>query len=229
MKSAYLLINILTVFFPVILSFDKRVHFYSKWKYIWPGLAVSGLVFLVWDMIFTYTDVWSFNPDYILGIYFFRLPLEEILFFITVPFACIFIYDCLNYYVKWKIPAAVPKIISSALLSFSLLVLVFNYHKVYTLITFALLFTLIVYLGYVKNVPWLGRFYLAYLVSLLPFYIVNGVLTSIPIVMYNNAENLGIRVGTIPFEDHFYSMAMLMMNMAFYEYFQSKKAQNGTA
>lgn len=228
MNTSYLLINILTVFFPVVLSFDKRVHFYSKWKFIWPGLFISGLIFLIWDMVFTYTDVWSFNEKHILGVYFFRLPLEEILFFITVPFACIFIYECLNHYVKWKIPAVVPKIISSVLLSFSVLVLIFNYHKVYTLVTFSLLFLIIVYLGYVKNVNWLGRFYMAYLVSLIPFYIVNGILTSVPIVLYNNAENLGIRVGTIPFEDHFYSMAMLLMNVAFFEFYQSKKALHAT-
>ncbi|MBE7177418.1 MAG: lycopene cyclase domain-containing protein [Mucilaginibacter polytrichastri] len=229
MKTAYLLINILTVFFPVVLSFDRRVHFYSKWKYIWPGLAISGVVFLAWDMVFTYADVWSFNPDYVLGLYFFGLPLEEILFFVTVPFACLFIYACLNHYVRWQMPVLVRKIISNALLSFLLLTLVFHYSRVYTLIAFGLLFALIVWAEFYKNVPWLGRFYIAFIVSLLPFYIVNGVLTSIPIVSYNNAQNLGIRVGTIPLEDHFYSMAMLLMNTAFFEFFQVKKARNGTA
>lgn len=66
------------------------------------------------------------------------------------------------------------------------------------------------------------RFYRAYAVSLFPFYIVNGILTSIPIVLYNNQQNLGFRVGTIPFEDHFYSMGLLLMNVYLYEFFQSK-------
>ena len=70
---------------------------------------------------------------------------------------------------------------------------------------------------------WLGRFYLAYLISLIPFYGVNGLLTSIPVVLYNNDQNLGIRVGTIPFEDHFYSMALLLMNVGFFEYFKNRK------
>src|SRR6476660_1756512 len=100
MKSAYLLINFLTILFPVLLSFDKRVQFFKSWKYIVPGLFITGLVFLVWDYLFTVFDVWSFNPDYVTGLYILDLPIEEILFFITVPFACIFIYECLNYYVK---------------------------------------------------------------------------------------------------------------------------------
>jgi lycopene cyclase domain-containing protein len=68
----------------------------------------------------------------------------------------------------------------------------------------------------------MSRFYLAYLVSLIPFYLVNGLLTSIPIVMYNDAENMAFRVGTIPFEDHFYSLSMLLINILLFEYFRKR-------
>ncbi|MBU1760481.1 MAG: lycopene cyclase domain-containing protein, partial [Bacteroidetes bacterium] len=73
----------------------------------------------------------------------------------------------------------------------------------------------------------MGKFYLAYLVSLIPFYMVNGILTAIPIVMYNNAENMNFRVGTIPFEDHFYSMSLILLNLLFFEYFRSRKLTHG--
>lgn len=222
MKYTYLLINFLTILFPLLLSFDKRVRFYKSWKFILPGLAISGIVFLGWDILFTIHGIWSFNPNYISGIYFFKLPLEEILFFLTVPFSCIFIYECLNYYVKWKMPELMRSIISSSLVFFALLTLVFHYQRYYTAVTFGLLFILIVLLEYVIKVRWLNRFYLMFLVSLVPFYIVNGVLTSLPVVLYNDAENLGLRVGTIPLEDHFYSMAMLLMNVGFFEYFRER-------
>ena len=62
-----------------------------------------------------------------------------------------------------------------------------------------------------------------YVVALVPFYIVNGLLTAIPIVLYNNLQNMAIRVGSIPIEDHFYCMAMLLMNVGFFEYFKPKK------
>ncbi|GAA4325731.1 hypothetical protein GCM10023149_28240 [Mucilaginibacter gynuensis] len=223
MKYTYLLINFLTVVFPVALSFDKRVAFYKTWRFIWPGMAITGLVFLFWDVLFTVKGVWSFNPERITGISFFQLPLEEILFFLTVPFACIFIYACLNYYVKWEISNRLSRIISNLILILSLYLLIFNYDKLYTTVTFSLLFVLITYLQYMAKVQWMPRFYMAYLVSLIPFYIVNGILTAIPVVMYNNDENLGIRVTTIPFEDHFYSMALLVMNVGFYEYFKNRK------
>ncbi|QJD95506.1 lycopene cyclase domain-containing protein [Mucilaginibacter robiniae] len=222
MRYAYLLINFLTVIFPVLLSFDKRVRFYKKWKYIWPGMAITGLVFLFWDVLFTIKGVWSFNPDFITGLTFFRLPIEEILFFLTVPFSCIFIYACLNYYVRKRLPSIVSQIISAIIIILSLVMLALYHNRLYTLVTFSLLLVLIAVLQYVFKSPWLKRFYVAYIVSLLPFYIVNGVLTAIPIVIYNNAENIGKRVGTIPFEDHFYSMALLLMNVGFYEYFKRR-------
>lgn len=222
MKAAYLLINFFTVFFPVILSFDKRVQFFKSWKYIFPGLMISGLLFLFWDHLFTVFGVWSFNPGYIQGLYILDLPVEEILFFITVPFACIFIYECLNFYIKPDILNPVSAYISYALMILCVVLLFKYYDRVYTLITFGLLLTILIFAQFVFKVQYLSRFYLAYIVSLFPFYIVNGLLTSIPVVMYNDAENMAFRVGTIPFEDHFYSMAMLLMNIMFFEYFRKR-------
>ena len=222
MKSAYLLINLLTILFPVILSFDKRVQFYKSWKYIFPGLFISGLVFLVWDHLFTVLDVWSFNPEYVLGIYILQLPIEEILFFITVPFACIFIYECLNYYIQKDLLNKVSRAISMMLIVISAICLLMFYDRVYTLISFSFLLAVLIYAEFRQKIN-LGRFYLAYLVSLIPFYIVNGILTSVPIVLYNDAENMSFRVGTIPFEDHFYSMSMLLMNILLFEYFRKKR------
>lgn len=223
MKAAYLLINFLTIFFPIVLSFDKRVAFHKSWKYIFPGLIISGLVFLIWDYLFTILDVWSFNPDYVLGVYILNLPLEEILFFITVPFACIFIYECLNHYIKRDLLYEISGTLNKVLMIYCAIVCLLFYEQVYTLITFGFLLIILVYVEFVQKVN-LGRFYMAFLVSLIPFYIVNGILTSIPIVMYNDAENMGFRVGTIPFEDHFYSMAMLLMNILLFEYFKKKGA-----
>ncbi|TWR29270.1 lycopene cyclase domain-containing protein [Mucilaginibacter pallidiroseus] len=223
MKSnyTYLLINIATIFFPLVLSFDKRVTFFRKWKFIWPGMALTGLLFLFWDVLFTIYGVWSFNDKYIIGIRFYGLPLEEILFFLTVPFACIFIHECLNYYVKWQPGATLTRYVSIGLITLSGILLVIYSNRLYTAVTFGLLLIILLLLTFTLRAKWMGRFYMAFLVTLIPFYVVNGMLTSIPVVLYNNAQNMATRVGTIPFEDHFYSMALLVMNIGFFEY--SKK------
>lgn len=196
--------------------------FAKSWRFIWPGMALTGLLFLFWDVLFTIHGVWSFNAQYIIGLKFIGLPLEEILFFLTVPFACIFIYACLNYYVKWQLGNTTARVISNLLIGISITLLILNYTKLYTVVTFGLLAILLILLLYYFRVDWLNRFYMAFVVSLIPFYIVNGLLTSIPVVLYNDAQNMGIRAGTIPFEDHFYSMALLLMNVGFFEYFKNR-------
>lgn len=222
MKGTYLLVNFLTILFPILLSFDKRVHFVQYWRSLFPALGLSGLIFLVWDVLFTQYGVWSFNPNYVVGIAFEGLPVEEILFFLTVPFACLFIYECLNYYIKADYFAPLANLLTLALMGLSAWMLFFYYQQVYSLITFALCLVLGAILLWRKPI-WLGRFYLAFFVSLLPFYLVNGLLTSLPVVLYNNAENCGFRVGTIPFEDHFYSLALLLLNVLLYEHFKQSK------
>lgn len=218
----YLLINFFTILFPLILSFDKKVGFYKKWKYIAPGLVFTGVLYLIWDSIFTFQNVWSFNDDYILGIKFFGLPLEEMLFFVTVPFACIFIYECLICYFQLNISKKLVRYISVFLLALSLILALLYADKLYSIINFL---TLAIVLLYTLMKPIkldMGKFYVAYAVSLIPFYIVNGILTAIPIVSYDNAQNMAFRIGTIPFEDHFYSMSLILLNLIFFEYFRNK-------
>jgi lycopene cyclase domain-containing protein len=74
---------------------------------------------------------------------------------------------------------------------------------------------------FVLKSPYLGRFYLGYAVSLIPFFLVNGILTGWlldePIVWYNNAENLGVRLNTIPIEDSQYLLFFLLLTLTFYE------------
>jgi lycopene cyclase domain-containing protein len=225
-EYTYLLINFLTIFFPLILSFDKKVAFFRSWKFVFPGLFLTGTVFLVWDHFFTVRGVWSFNPGYVMGLNLLSLPVEEVLFFITVPFACIFIYECLNAYLPARLFTGDAPMISGVLLIFSLLMLVAFRDRIYSAVTFGLLAAVLAVVFFTR-MRIMARFYLAFAVSLLPFYMVNGLLTSLPVVLYNDDENVGLRVGTIPVEDHFYSLAMLLMNILFFEYFRRRARSNG--
>lgn len=222
MKSLYLLVNIGALFFPFVLSFDKKVAFYKKWKYLFPAIILVAIFFLIWDYFFTAWNVWSFNEDYITGIKLLNLPIEEVLFFFTIPYACVFIYECLiayfpkDYLKKWAILITIIIMVLDAIL------LAFNYGKLYTSVTLILLGAYLMQLLVVNRAQWLGRFYLAYIIALIPFLIVNGILTAKPVVIYNDMENLGIRIFSIPVEDTLYMMLLLLMNIALYERFQKR-------
>ncbi|MEZ4686865.1 MAG: lycopene cyclase domain-containing protein [Bacteroidia bacterium] len=52
--------------------------------------------------------------------------------------------------------------------------------------------------------------------------LVNGVLTALPVVWYNDLENLNLsRLGSIPVEDPFYGMLLLLMNISLFEWFKA--------
>jgi len=191
-----------------------------------PCLAVAAF-FLVWDAIFTHIGTWNFNPRYVCGIYLFNLPIEEVLFFICIPYACVFTYYCVSTYIPTARFVPHARWFSLLLIAAMLLVGLAYLPRLYTSVTFILLALFVSLLLY-RRVSYLAAFYLTFIIILLPFFISNGILTGAltpeAVVRYNDSHNLGIRMITIPFEDTFYGMLMLMMNVAGYEYLRTKNA-----
>lgn len=231
-QYAYLYLHIFT-FVPVFaLSFDRRVHYFRSWWALFPAIAAVGLLFIVWDVYFTHARVWGFNERYLSGVFLWGLPMEEWLFFFTVPFACIFIYECLNYYVPWNPLINSERWITMGLFLVALIMAIGNIGKIYTAITFLLLVWLLsLHLNFwvsKRGSQVRSRFYMAYLVSCVPFILVNGVLTGgfteYPIVLYNNAENLGKRLASIPLDDFGYSFLLLFGTVTLYEWIKNRKS-----
>lgn len=216
----YFIILAASLIFPLVLSFDKKVAFFKKWKFLFPAMLLPAVFYIAWDVWFTHLGVWSFNENYISGIQLFNLPIEEVLFFFVVPFCCVFIYECIrSYFPGIKDNTAARK--TFLLLGFLLLVTGFIFHsKYYTSFTFIFTGFFMVIIYFFKN--YFSQFntavfFLSYAIILMPFLIVNGFLTAIPVVLYNDSENLGMRIYTIPVEDIFYGMLLVMMNVAGYE------------
>ena len=219
----YLIINIVTILFPFILSFDKKVAFYRNWSSLFPAILGTGVVFIVWDIWFTKIGVWEFNPAYLVGWYLWGLPIEEWLFFLTVPYACVFIYECLNAYLGEGFPDRIIRPFAIALISLLLVFALLNLANLYTSITFFSVSLLIAMNVWIMRNQQLGHFFRAYVVSLIPFAIVNGILTALPVVIYNDSQNLALRLGTIPIEDSMYLLLLLLMTINMYEWLKTRK------
>lgn len=226
-KYTYLLLNIGSVLVPLACSFEHRLAFYRQWKALFPAMTITAAFFIVWDHYLTVWGVWGFNPAYVTGIWLWDLPLEEWMFFFFIPYSCMFIYGSLNVLIKSEPPRQRIRNITAVWIVILVVVAVANHDKLYTGIKLSLTAALLVFV-YFRNYAWLGRFYRAYLVSLIPFLIVNGILTSLPVVTYNDAENLGIRIHSIPIEDTQYTLLMLLMNTVLFEYFIKNSGKHAT-
>ena len=221
MRYTYLLIDFFTILFPFIFSFHPRLGFYKTWNAFFPAMLISGTVFLIWDSYFTRLGVWGFNPKYLIGLNFGNLPVEEVLFFVCVPYACIFTCHCLAILIRRRVSQIAGKWVTTLLLILSVFTAAFNYSRLYTSYTFSLASLLLITSAYIFKVKWLKEFYPAWLLLLIPFFVVNGLLTGTglqnPVVWYNNSQTLHFRLLTIPFEDIFYGMDLILLNLLIYK------------
>jgi lycopene cyclase domain-containing protein len=222
-RYTYLFLNAATIAGPLFLSFDKKVAFYKNIPHFIKSMMIASGIYLIWDILFTKYQVWQFNTEFLINKFIYNLPIEEYIFFLVVPYACLFIYECLKVYFP-KIDVRADYIwIGITILS--ILMSIFFYQRIYTLITFGLTALTILALYKYESVLFTRikiHLILAWIIALIPMAYVNGVLTSKPVLIYNNLNNCNFRIGTIPFEDFFYNLLLMIWMIYLYEKFKTK-------
>jgi lycopene cyclase domain-containing protein len=226
----YLILNAMILSIPLLLSFKWKFSYYKYYKPLFASIATVGLAYIFWDAIVTARGDWWFNYEYLTGISVLGLPIEEIMFFITVPYSCIFIYENLEYFLPDK-QIIFNKIFYIALIFVFIIFGLVFYHQDYTILA---LFSCAAFLSIaILKMPAIlqSRNYWLYIgISMVPFLIFNYLLTSIPIVLYNPDAIWGGTVNqlwngrflTIPLEDFFYNFSMLSFYLLAYIYFKKR-------
>ena len=233
MWHLYFILDLASLSIPFLFSFHPKLQFYKLWKYFFPATLLMMAFFVTWDVIFTHNGFWGFNEAYLSGIRLGNLPIEEWLFFICIPYACLFtVYSFKNLLPKFKLSGKATSTIYFTLQTIMITVLLYNYNRWYTAINFGYAIILLAWIfNNERNL--LREFLPVFAILLIPFFIVNGFLTGSwineQVVWYNDAENLGIRIGTVPIEDSIYALTMLLTVFLLMEKFKSwndKKARN---
>lgn len=227
----YLLIDLACISIPFIASFYKPYPFYKKWRYFLPANFIVALLFLIWDALFTKWGIWGFNEDYLIGFNIFNLPLEEVLFFLCIPYACTFTFFSLEYLIPKLSFESFGRILKWIFLGITVAMMIFGWGKYYTFTTGFLTFCLMLYV-IIQRIEF-SYIFLAYFL-IIPFFLAsNGILTGslveAPIVWYNDAQNLGQRFITIPLEDFIYGFLLIAANILLMRFFESGKFNRGIA
>ncbi len=229
-KYYYLGLMLLSISYPLLRSFENRLRFYKNWKQLGISILCMMLIFITWDIVFTQLSIWSFTDKYILGIKLMHLPIEEWMFFVFVPYACVFIHEVLLYFFPLKHPISLIKKINILLAFILLTVGIFFFDKTYTCVCFISCGGFLIFFQRNSDL-FLTSVYRTYLVSLIPFFIVNGILTGSitnePIVQYEDSHITTVRILTIPIEDFIYCFLMLGVTIWIYELLKHKKKQDG--
>lgn len=209
--SFYLKLNLIIIVFPLLFSFLPAFRFYRSWRPLLFSIILVGGAFVLWDIIFTSHGVWSFNPQFVSGERFFGLPYEELLFFVTVPYSCIFLYEGIVKYILDRGVgfSQVPYVMVAGLLVLAALLL---RSRIYAFAVILLCGLILLAMAF-----WLKRYLCSFVywlwmvLVMLLFFIFNYFLTSQPVVIYNPATITNIRLTTIPIEDFFYNFSLLTL------------------
>lgn len=216
--SEYLLINTGIIAVPLLFSFEKNIQFYKKIPYVIMSMIIVGLFYVSWDVYAAANYHWWFNPVFTGSIKIAGLPLEEILFFVTVPYSMIFLYEVFIFYFNDKInispPAGITARIISLFLFISALFMINNAYTFIALISCSVYFFLAGNSYFLRIIP--GIFWIFIAFSFVPFITVNYFLTSLPVVIYDSDAITGYRFLTIPAEDFFYSFSLVSFYIMIY-------------
>jgi hypothetical protein len=225
MSHIFLYLNLFLFLIPIALAIDKKVFTIKKIRFlIVPSLIVT-IIFSETGVFFAGLKVWTFDPAYLVGITYRQLPLEMYLFYFTFSFANLGIYNYLNAKFPKNDLQKYSLSLSNLMLGIMVAILFFAYTKWYTATTFTLLFLLMLYIEYKNQLRFMYKFYRAFVVCLIPFYISFGILCNIPIITYKATETINVNLFKIPFETHFYMMGMLLLGIYFTEVFKSRNAK----
>jgi len=232
MHSLYATLLLGAVAGPLALSFTKKVAYYKTWYALLPGIILAAIPFVIWDILFAKAGIWCFNLDYCLGLTIQGLPIEEVLFFLVIPYCCMFIYASFRSHYPNINSGKITSVITMLLAVFCSVMALLHINQWYTLTAFGAAALLLIYHVFARK-EYLAHFLLAFAVSMIPFLIINGILTgtflSSPVVWYNDHENLGLRILSIPVEDVFYGMALLLLGNTIYEFLLQKRVKNMAA
>jgi lycopene cyclase domain-containing protein len=221
MKIEYLLFNLI-VFFSIILA---KIFYRKSSRFNNPALFISifivSIIFIIIDSLVT-GYFWNFNSRYILGIKIIKLPIEEILFFITVPFACIFLWINIKNIIKnIKSKVCINCILNGLLFP---LAAFFWYQKLfYTFSMIVLLIFIIAVDKFIKTELFRQKVFLIYLIIINCFtFIFNLYLTARPVVIYSTRYKTNLNIITIPIEDFIFGICLISLNIIVYEYYCQK-------
>lgn len=215
MPWLYLLFNLVIFISPLVAGRFYRFTVYPKLRPLLISITFPALFFLLYDYLAT-GRFWMFNSRYIFGIYLTKLPLEEVLFFFTVPFSVLFLW--LNFSRLTKKSQLVSPAYFFTILGFTCVFLLYAFTKglPYTASVLVIFVLSLVVCRFFTPLFTRSAFLWFVLVVIGLTTIFNYILTALPVVIYNPSYLSGAKIITIPLEDYIFGLSLVVFNLSLY-------------
>ncbi len=225
MNAEYLLFDAV-IGLPLLAAAVLRpAWFAGGWGPALRAVVVGAAPFIAWDVAVVGRH-WWFEPTRVLGVAPLGLPLEEWLFFLVVPLACLFTWEVLVAGARARLrPLGPAGRIALGVLALAS-ALAWALGREYTALALAAFVVALVIddaLG--TGLAGSRRAHVHALVVVALTGIFNGWLTARPVVHYDESFTLGVRIGTIPVEDFAYGLALVVITTALYQRARDRRAR----
>lgn len=198
--------------------------FFTEMKYMLPAIIFSGGIFVLFNIRLLKNGIISYNSAFLSGISLMELPIEEWLFLL--------VFSLLSFAIYLQVKIRSENLNKPVLfLAISMVLLVFfgliAWYSRLKPITFFIFFLLTIYLGYTifrnRFKQHLPQFYIALVISFVPFFLFKGILYSLPVVLNSGEYNLGINVYGVPVEEFGYFFLLMLINVTIFEYLRDRQ------
>lgn len=105
-RSEYLALMAACLAITLPLEFVFRARVYRRALTALRSMVVMVIAFIAWDLLGIVRGHWSYNPAYVTGWRIGLVPIEEIVFFLVIPWCALLTYEsvgtCLGWLRRWR-------------------------------------------------------------------------------------------------------------------------------
>jgi lycopene cyclase domain-containing protein len=210
---------LLAIFVPVaIISFITPISRYRRYGPLLISIAIVDPFYIIWDQLAVIYGTWSFNSAEVTGIYFFHLPIEEVAFFLVVPFSTILIYEAVNSHIHGKFKEGTTSAIAMVFFSILIIFGIFNINRSYTSVaSFFAAGSIAIGTALDRTLMSSKSLWIYMAVSYIPFVFFDHLMVTLPVFTYGINAIIGIRILSIPLEEFEYVFSLLLLYVIFYD------------
>lgn len=210
---------LLAIFVPVaLISFLTPFSKFRRYKPLLISISVVAPIYILWDQLAVVFGTWSFDSAHVTGVYFFHLPVEEVSFFLVVPFSTMLIYEAIKRYIRGRFMPGKVTIIASIFASLLIILGVLNLSRSYTSVaSFFAAGSIVTGLGIDRQLMVKKSLWLYMAISYVPFIFFDHLMVTLPVFTYGKGAIIGLRIANIPVEEFEYVFSLLMFYVIFYD------------